>query len=175
MHACVCVCVCVCAYVHMHWAPSQTPWQSQAPQEGDPWNLSKVNKNLTNQDISILFADFKFVKTPPPTHTHIHNHPPHPPHPPPRGRPPNLLKHDKTWMNQDISILFEDLKFVNHPTHTDPHPYPLTPPTQKVGTSNQLKCDKTWTNQDISILFKDLKSVKTPLPIAGCIFWWVGG
>ena len=58
------------------------------------------------------------------------------------GGPPNLLEHDKTLTNQDISILFENLKFVNHPT-PDPHPHPLTPPTPKGGLPNQLKCDKT--------------------------------
>ena len=67
-----------------------------------------------NQDISILFEDFKFVEIPPPTHTHTHDHPPYP-HP---GGPPNLLKCDKTWMNQDNSILFEDLWFIE-----TPHPW----------------------------------------------------
>ena len=52
--------------------------------------------------------------TPTPTPTH------------PMGGPPNLLEHDKTLTNQDISILFENLKFVNHPT-PDPHPPTSTP------------------------------------------------
>ena len=72
-----------------------------------------------NQDITILFEDFKFLETAPPTHTHTYTHPP------PWGDP-NLLEHDKTFMNQDISILFENLKFVSHPT-PDPHPPTPTP------------------------------------------------
>ena len=47
-----------------------------------------------------------------PTHT-----PFHPPHLPPRGggNPPNQLKCYNTSMNQDISIVFEDLKHVKTP------------------------------------------------------------
>ena len=120
----------------------QTPWQSPTlihpptPPREDPWNQSEVNKNLTNQDISILFEDFNFVETPPPTHNHIHTHPT-----PPTaiGGPPNLLKHDKTLTNQDISILFEDLKFVNHPTPHPPTPTPTpTYPTHPQERDTQI-------------------------------------
>ena len=46
------------------------------------------------------------------THTHAHPHP-HPP--PPRGVDPrNHLKFDNTSTYQDISIPFEDLKFVKN-------------------------------------------------------------
>ena len=48
-----------------------------------------------------------------PLHTHTHPHPyisTHPMHP--QGGAPNQLKCNKTWMNWDISILFEDLKSV---------------------------------------------------------------
>ena len=52
-------------------------------------------------------------------HVHVcRGHPlttphPHPPiHPPPRGDPQNQSKFNSTWTNQDISILFEDLKSV---------------------------------------------------------------
>ena len=45
---------------------------------------------------------------PPPHHPH-----PHPPIPHPQGGDPqNQLKFNSTWTNQDISILFEDLKSV---------------------------------------------------------------
>ena len=41
------------------------------------------------------------------------HHPhPHPPTPHPLGDPQNLSKFNSTWTNQDISILFEDLKSV---------------------------------------------------------------
>ena len=41
---------------------------------------------------------------------------PHPPTPwPPRGDPWNHSKFNSTWTNQDISILFEDLKSVETP------------------------------------------------------------
>ena len=63
-----------------------------------------------------MFEDFKFVETAQQTHTHTYNIP--------MGGPPNLLEHDKTLTNQDISILFENLRFVNHPT---PDPHPPTP------------------------------------------------
>ena len=108
------------AHAHMHGVPTpNTLTESHThsptpPQGGDPWNQSKVNKNVTNQDISILFEDFKFVQIPPPTYSHIHTQPPHPP----PGGPPNLLKCDKTWMNQNNSILFEDLWFIE-----TPHPW----------------------------------------------------
>ena len=88
------------------------------PKSSNRIQISKINKNLTNQDITILFEDFKFVETAPPTHTHTYTPPT------PRGGPPNLLEHDKTLTNQDISILFENLKFVNHPTQTQTHPPP---------------------------------------------------
>ena len=42
------------------------------------------------------------------THTPSTQTPTHPQ----EGDPPNQLKHYNTWMNQDISILFEDLKSV---------------------------------------------------------------
>ena len=49
--------------------------------------------------------------TPPHTHTHPHPHPPI--HHPPRGVDPrNHLKFDNTSTYQDISIMFEVLKFV---------------------------------------------------------------
>ena len=50
--------------------------------------------------------------TPPHNHTHLHPHPPV--HHPPGGHPQNQLKFDNTWTNQDISILFEDLKSVKN-------------------------------------------------------------
>ena len=41
---------------------------------------------------------------------------PHPPtHPPPRGDPRNQSKFNSIWTNQDISILFKDLKSVETP------------------------------------------------------------
>ena len=48
-------------------------------------------------------------------HTSIPTPPPstHPP-PPKGGHPQNQLKFDNTWTNQDISILFEDLKSVQN-------------------------------------------------------------
>ena len=48
---------------------------------------------------------------PPYTHTHPHTHPPTQPNPK-GGDPRNQLKCYSTWTNQDISILFEDLKSV---------------------------------------------------------------
>ena len=64
---------------------------------------------------------------------------PTPPNPTtPKGRSPNLLKHDKTWMNQDISILFKDLKSVNHHTPHPPTSTTTDPPTPKGGPPNQL-------------------------------------
>ena len=59
-HVRVCMCSCICAWgtppntlteSHLH-PPTPTP------QGVDPWNQSKVNENLTNRDISILFEDF---------------------------------------------------------------------------------------------------------------------
>ena len=50
----------VCACVHA-WDIPHIPWQTATPTppRGDPWNESKVNKNWTNWDISILFEDFQ--------------------------------------------------------------------------------------------------------------------
>ena len=46
-------------------------------------------------------------------YTHTHPHPYLPtPSTPKGGNPPNQLKCYNTEMNQDISILFEDLKYV---------------------------------------------------------------
>ena len=77
-------------------------------------------------------------------------------------------------MNRDISILFEDFKFVeiSPPTHTHTHTHPPYPP-QGV-PPNLLKCDKTWTNQYNSIVFEDLWFVETPPPMGGCVGGWVG-
>ena len=88
---------------------------------------------------------------------HMHTYPhPHPPtSPTPKGDPPNQLKHNKTYMNQDISILFEDLKTVNYSTPTPTSTHPTHP---KGDHPNQLKHNKTYINQDISILFEDLKT-----------------
>ena len=80
-----CAHVCGAPPKHPDIVPPHPP--TPTPKGADPQNQSKVNKNLTNQDISILFEDFKFVEIPPPTHTN-----PHPPIPPtpihnPRGVP----------------------------------------------------------------------------------------
>ena len=49
------------------------------------------------------------------TPTHPYQPPPHLPIcQPPRGEPWNQLKFNNTWTNQDISILFEDLKSVKN-------------------------------------------------------------
>ena len=50
--------------------------------------------------------------TPPHTHSHPNPHPPI--HHPPGEHPQNQLKFDNPWTNQDILILFEDLKFVKN-------------------------------------------------------------
>ena len=50
-------------------------------------------------------------QAPPYMHTHLHTHPPISLIPK-GGDPPNQLKYYNTWTNQDISILFEDLKYV---------------------------------------------------------------
>ena len=55
------------------------------------------------------------------------------------GGPPNLLKHDKTLMNQDISILFENLKFVNHPTPHPPTPTPTYPTHTQGGSPKSIE------------------------------------
>ena len=61
---------CACACVHMHVGqppkhPDRVPPHPPTPisRGADPRNQSKVNKNLTNQDISILFEDFGSLTT----------------------------------------------------------------------------------------------------------------
>ena len=111
---------------------------------------------------------------------HLSPPPPHLPTPHPGGDPQNHSKFNSTWTNQDISILFEDLKSVE------------TPPPMGgciiwwlggwvggwvgwwVG-SGQItkKFENCWLNQDNSILFEDLWFVETPPPMGGC--GWLGG
>ena len=117
-HSCACVHVCECVHVCTCMGTPQTPWQSPTPIHqpppppggADPRNQSKVNKNLTNQDISILFEDFKFVEIPPPTHTHTH--PPHPTHP--KGGTPlicwNVIKLERIKIIQFFLKIYDLLK-----------------------------------------------------------------
>ena len=98
---------------------------------------------------------------------------PHPPTPTPQGGDPwNQSKFNSSWTNQDISILFEDLKSVE------------TSPLMDgcivwwvgwlVGSGQKtIKFKKCWLNQDNSILFEDLWFVETPSPMAGCMGGWV--
>ena len=101
------------------------------------------------------------------------HHPP-PPHPP-EGDPQNHSKFNSTWTNQDISILFEDLKCVETP---QTHGWVYNLVGGWVGwwvgvRSNHWKFENCWLNQDNSILFEDLWFVETPPPMGGC--GWLGG
>ena len=108
-------------------------------------------------------------------YTPIHTPTPFTHLPPPRG-PKNRSKFNNTWSNQDISILFEDLKSVEN-----------SPPIGgcmiwwKGGWVDgwdqvkSLKFNKCWLNQDNSILFEDLWFVETPPPMGRCVGGWVDG
>ena len=67
MRACACMRGHMCTCMgHAPKHPDRVPPQSthpHLPRGVDPWNQSKVNKNLTNQDISILFEDFGCLNT----------------------------------------------------------------------------------------------------------------
>ena len=69
MYACAHMCMRACVHAHMCETPPNTLTESHphpptnTPQGVDPWNQSKVNTNLTNQDISILFEDFGSLNT----------------------------------------------------------------------------------------------------------------
>ena len=109
--------------------------------------------------------------------TNPHLHPPTPSSP--REDPRNHSKFNSTWTNQDISILFEDLKSVE------------TPPPMGgciiwwvggwvgwwVGSGQITKNLKIvdWI-KIIHILFEDLWFVETPPPMGGCgwLGEWVG-
>ena len=63
-HSCPCTCVCMCMCAHVCGTLPNTMTECHShpptpipPRGVDAWNQSKVNKNLTNQDISILFKD----------------------------------------------------------------------------------------------------------------------
>ena len=71
MHVRVCTCVCMCACMeHPPPTPIPTPTPihpSATPPPGvDPRNHLKFDTTSTDQDISILFEDLKFVKKSPP-------------------------------------------------------------------------------------------------------------
>ena len=99
-HSCVHACACMHVHTCMGHPPPNTLTESHPPPWGaDPQNQSKVNKNLTNRDISILFEDFKFVEISPPTHTHTHTQFNF------VWRHFKSLKSNKSWPNWDNSIM----------------------------------------------------------------------
>ena len=70
-HMHMCVHAHACVHVHVHvcggtLSPPPPHPPTPHPQGGTPWNQSKFNSTWTNQDISILFEDFKSVETPSP-------------------------------------------------------------------------------------------------------------
>ena len=112
MHVRACVHMHVHAY--MHGTPSHTPiltstpiHPSATPQGVDPRNHLKFDNTSTYQDISIPFEDLKSVKNSPPmggcvvwwVGWWVGS-----------GKITKNFK--KCWLNQDNSILFEDLWFV---------------------------------------------------------------
>ena len=99
--------------MHVHacrYPPTPTP--NHPPHPGGPRNQSKFNSTWTNWDISIPFKDLKSVETSPPmggvwfggwvggwVGWWV-------------GSGQNTKKFKNCWLNQDKSILFEDLWFV---------------------------------------------------------------
>ena len=79
-HVCICVHVCMCVGIPLNTLTESYPHlPTPTPRGVDPRNQSKVNKNLMNRDISILFEDVKFVDIPhQPTPTTTPTHPTHP-------------------------------------------------------------------------------------------------
>ena len=60
------ICMCTCVEAPSHHPPPTSTHPPPPRGGGDPWNQSKFNSTWTNQDISILFEDFKSVETSPP-------------------------------------------------------------------------------------------------------------
>ena len=125
VHACVRVCACMCMHLwighppHTHTHPHPHP-PIHHPPEGTPYNQLKFDNTWTNQDISIPFKDLKSVKNSPPMGGCMV-----------RwvggwmgglmgGLRLNHWKFKNCWLNQDNSILFDDLWFLETPRPTHP-------------------------------------------------------
>ena len=106
--------------------------------------------------------------SPPPTHIH-------PPTHPPGGDPRNQSKFNSTWTNQDISILFEDLKSVETSPPMDGCTIWWVGGLMGGVRSKHLKFKNCCMNQDNSILFEDLWFVETPPPMGDTMGGWVSG
>ena len=145
-------------------------WQGWHGEEGEDATIM----------INMLAAIYNFLRVCVHACIHVHvcahvwGHPPSPHHPPTplqSCREPKTPKFNKSIINWDNLILFEDSlplnipelikTIVDHPRH----PPPTRPTPKSRGNPNQKNYNNSWTNQDNSILFEDLGPLNLPAHI----------
>ena len=96
---------CTCIHTHACMVNMIISIANGCPHWGNPWEFPMMSYTRACVCTCMHVCACVYVWGAPSQH-------PHPPSPIPRGDPRNQSKFNSTWTNQDISILFEDLKSV---------------------------------------------------------------